>query len=260
MFSNNSISFISILIFLSILFFFTDNVFASNADSLMQNGNQYYQKKEYRKAIDLYQKILDEGYVGTAVYYNLGNAYYREGKIGYAILNYERALKISPGNNNVKYNLAFVNSKTIDKINTLPSFFLFDWWQSLLALFAVSGWVYIAYFFYICLLISIGLYFFVKRPKFQRYSFFAGIISTFFLIITITLLTVKYNQEMNIKNGIIVESAVTVKQSPDPTSNDAFVIHEGLKVRIEESVDNWFEIRLKDGKVGWMPKKDLQII
>lgn len=249
-----------ISIFLFVLIITTCTSFASEVDHLMQQGNNYYQKKEYQKAIDSYNNILSEGYTGTAVYYNLGNAYYREGKLGYAILNYQRALKLSPGDNDVQHNLALANSKTIDQINTLPSFFLFEWWESLLALFTITGWTYTAYIFYILLLISIGLYFFVKGPKYQRYSFFAGLISLSLLIITSALLIVKLNKELNIKNGVIVEQAVTVKQSPDPKSSDAFVIHEGLKVKIEDSVDNWYEIQLQDGKVGWMPKNDLRVI
>ena len=248
------------LLLLGLFLFLTQNIFASQADELMKQANNYYQNNKYEQAIQTYQKIVKMGYQSDALFYNLGNAYYREGKLGYAILNYNKALQLSPGDEDVQHNLALANSKTIDKINTLPGFFLFDWWESLLALFNVSGWTFLAYAFYILLLIAIGLYFFAKKPKLQRYSFFSGIILVAFLIVTLAIFGFKLIRELNMKNAVVVQKAVTVKLSPDESSNDAFVIHEGLKVRIEDHVDNWVEIRLQDGKIGWMPKKDLRVI
>ena len=95
--------------------------FASESDDLMKQGNQFYQDRQYEKAIDTYQKIITMGYVGTSLYYNLGNSYYRDGKIGYAILYYEKALELSPGDDDVIHNLAIANLKTVDKIDTLPT-------------------------------------------------------------------------------------------------------------------------------------------
>ena len=227
---------------------------------MMQQGNDYYQNKQYERAVESYSKLVDEGYSGTSLFYNLGNAYYREGKIGYAILYYRKALKLSPGDDDVQHNLAIANLKTVDKIDTLPQFFLFQWWESLLAVFSLSGWTYLAYAFYIMLLLSIGLYFFVKNGKLQKYLFFSGSGSLLLLIITSVLLVVNLNRQLNIKNGVIISSIVNVKVSPDATSNDAFIIHEGLTVREEDSVDNWIKIRLDDGKEGWMPKEDIRTI
>ena len=246
---------------LLMLVIFTSYAEASGEiERMMQQGNDYYQNKQYEKAIDSYNKLVDEGYSGTSLFYNLGNAYYREGKIGYAILYYQKALKLSPGDDDVQHNLAIANLKTVDKIDTLPQFFLFQWWENLLAVFSLSGWTYLAYAFYILLLLSIGLYFFVKNSKLQKYLFFSGSGSLLLLIITSVLLVVNLNRQLNIKNGVIVSSIVNVKVSPDATSNDAFIVHEGLTVREEDSVDNWIKIRLDDGKEGWMPKGDIRTI
>lgn len=96
-------------------------------ESFMEQGNQYYQKQQYDKAIQDYSKVLNEGYESSELYYNLGNAYFRKGNLGFAILNYEKALKLSPGDEDIQHNLALANSRTIDRINTLPDFFLFQW-------------------------------------------------------------------------------------------------------------------------------------
>ncbi len=234
--------------------------FASEADELMKQGNQFYQDKQFENAIDTYQKIINVGYVGTSLYYNLGNSYYRDGKIGYAILYYEKALELSPGDDDVMHNLAIANAKTVDKIDTLPKFFLFQWWESILALFPVSGWTLMVYLFYLLLLCSIGLYFFARGMNIQRYSVFSGLISALFLVITTALWIVSLNREFTVKNAIVVEPAAAVKLSPDSTSNDAFVIHEGLKVRELDRVESWVKIRLQDGKEGWIEQNEIGTI
>ncbi len=234
--------------------------FASEADDLMRQGNQAYQDKRYDEAIDTYLKLINSGYEGVSLYYNLGNSYYREGKIGYAILYYEKALRLSPGDDDVVHNLAIANTKTVDKINTLPKFFLFQWWESLLALFTVGGWTRIVYLFYLLFLGSIGLYFFARRSSVQRYSIFAGFVLIVLLIVSGSLWVVNLNRDANVKNGIVIEPTATVKLAPDSTSNDAFVIHEGSKVRALDKVEDWVKIRLQDGKEGWIKQDEVGMI
>ena len=228
--------------------------------TFLKQGNQFYQNQQYEKAIQSYSKVLNEGYESAELYYNIGNSYYREGNLGYAILNYERALKLSPGDEDIQHNLALANTKTIDRINTLPEFFLFQWWESFLAILTFSGWIYLSYIFYLLLLLLIIFYFYTRRPDYQRLAFFSGIAVLFLLAVSVSISVIKYNREFNIKNGVIVEQSATAKLSPDPDSNDAFVIHEGLKVKIEDKVENYYRIRLQDGKQGWLPQNDLRII
>lgn len=240
--------------------FFSSIILTAQPDIFMQQGNRYYQKQQYDKAIQSYDKVLNEGYESAELYYNLGNSYYRQGKLGYAILNYERALKLSPGDEDIQHNLALANSRTIDKINTLPDFFIFQWWESFLAVFTFSGWVYLCYFFYILLLSIVIFYFFTRKSDYQRIAFFSGLGVLFLLIVAVSVSAIKYNREFNIKNGVVVEQSATAKLAPDPDSKDAFVIHEGLKVKLEDKVDNYYKIRLKDGKLGWLPDNDVKMI
>ncbi len=235
-------------------------VFASEADDLMKRGNQFYQDKQYENAVEVYQSVVNMGYAGTSLFYNLGNSYYRNGKIGCAILYYEKALELSPGDDDVMHNLAIANTKTVDKIDTLPKFFLFQWWESILALFSTTGWTSAVYLLYLLLLAFIGLYFFARSMRIQRYSVFSGLILALLLIITVTVWIVTLNRELTIKNAIVLEPAITVKLAPDATSNDAFVIHEGLKVRELDQIENWVKIRLQDGKEGWVQQNEVGAI
>lgn len=240
------------LISLLILFFVPESIFAINIDEQMQQAGAYYRNGEFDNAIKIYEELKNDGYEGTSLYFNLANSYYRIGKLGYAILNYERALKLSPADEDVKHNLAFANLSTVDRIQPLPTFFLFEWWESLLASLTINGWTYLAYIIFIILIAFIVMYFFVKTIFQQKLVLFSGLgILVLFLVVG-SLLTVKINREETLIDGVVIEQSVTVKTSPDIKSTDAFVIHEGLKVNLEDKIDNWVKIILADGKVGWV--------
>ncbi|HEX9253524.1 MAG TPA: SH3 domain-containing protein, partial [Ignavibacteriaceae bacterium] len=147
-----------------------------------------------------------------------------------------------------------------DRVDELPQFFIFILWEGMLASFSVSGWTYFVYSVFILLLLCVIAYFFSRSSTQQRLSFFSGVGLSALLILLIILLTVKINKEYNIKNGIIVENVITVKSSPDNSSKDEFVVHEGLKVRLEDKFDDWVKIRLADGKIGWISEKSLGVI
>lgn len=225
---------------------------ASPLNSRMDEANTYYREGSYDKAIEIYESLVNEGYLGVSLFYNLGNSYYRIGKIGYSILYYEKALKLAPSDEDIIHNLEFVHLSTVDRIQPLPRFFLFDWWEALLGSLSVNGWAYIMFFFYLLMIISIGAYFFSRTIKQQKIFFFSGIGVFLVLALTILFLVVKINRDATLIGGIIVEQVVTVKSSPNLQSTDSFIIHEGLKVNLEDNLDNWVKIRLADGKVGWI--------
>jgi tetratricopeptide (TPR) repeat protein len=231
---------------------------ASQVEDILQKGNTYYREGAYDKAIEEYKKLVDEGYVGTSLFYNLGNANYRIGKIGYAILYYEKALELSPSDEDVKHNLDFAHLSTVDRIQPLPRFFLFDWWEALLGLFSDNGWAYVVFIFYLVVILLAGAYSFSKTVKEQKIFFFSSIAGVFLLAFSISILVIKVKREATLKSGVIVEQVVTVKFSPDSQSTDAFMIHEGLKVNLEDQLDNWIKIRLADGKVGWVLEENIE--
>lgn len=235
-------------------------LFGNEINIVMQSANELYENNQYQLAIDEYNKLVEQGYEGTSLYYNLGNAHYRLGKMGYAILYYEKALKYSASDEDSKHNLSVAKLNLKDKVDELPPFFIFNIWEGLLASFNISGWTIIVYIIFILVLVSIVAYFFAYSSTQQRLSFFTGVAFSVLLFLSIIFLTVKMNKEYNIKDGIIVENVVTVKSSPDTSSKDEFVVHEGLKVKLEDKVDIWIKIRLTDGKVGWVLEKNLRKI
>jgi len=239
---------------------FSVSASAKDAQELMKQANEFYRNGKYEKALEVYSAVKHAGYEGASLYYNLGNAYYRLGKLGYAILNYEKALKLSPADEDIKHNLDFANLGTVDKIQPLPEFFIFVWWDSLLASFTINGWTYILYSIFILLLVIIVLYFFVRTIFLQKLVLFSGLGTLILLLLSVSLLIVKINREETLVHGIIVEQAVTAKTSPDINSADAFIIHEGLKVNLEDNLDRWVKIKLTDGKVGWIENNTVEKI
>jgi tetratricopeptide (TPR) repeat protein len=257
-----SVNFSQKTFFFLVIFFISLSVsaFGKDIDEQMKQAGALYRSGEFDNAIKIYEGLRSVGYEGTSLYFNLANSYYRIGQLGYAILNYERALKLSPSDEDVKHNLAFANLSTIDRIQPLPTFFLFQWWESILSSLTVNGWTYLAYFFFILLIILIVLYFFAKTIFQQKLILFSGLGILAIFLIAVSLLIVKINREENIIESVVTEQSITVKTSPDLKSTDAFVIHEGLKVNIEDRIDNWVKIRLADGKVGWINSDSIEKI
>jgi len=181
-----------------LLFFIFVSSLHADVNSVMQRGNELYKNNQYQLAIDEYNQLIKQGYEGASVYYNLGNAHYRLGKIGFAILYYEKALKLSPTDEDIKHNLALAKLGMKDKVDSLPPFFIFNIWEGLLAAFSVSGWTITAYIVFILLLISIIAYFFSRSVNQQRISFFTGAGISAVLILTIVLLMDNYTPKRNL--------------------------------------------------------------
>jgi tetratricopeptide (TPR) repeat protein len=237
-----------------ILFIFVSNLYGQLPDDLFNEANKLYQEHRFLESIEIYNKILSQGYESSSLYYNLGNAYFKAGSLGRAILNYEKGLKLSPGDDDITYNLKIANARTIDKIAELPRLFIVEWWELLIISFSTSGWSLITALVFWVFLASIGLFYFAKKTNVQRISLMIGSISLALLIIAAVILVSRYNHEAITNYGVLTEEIYSVKGAPDYKSNDIFVIHEGIKFKVEDYVAEWFKIRLADGKVGWIPK------
>ena len=240
---------------LMILVLFAGSLFAQSPDELMKTGNQYFHDGNYEAAIQTYQKILSQGFESGALYYNLGNAYFKSGKLGWAIFNYEKGLKLEPNDEDLAYNLKIANARTFDKIQELPKLFIVAWWEGIITAFSVTGWSILVIMFYLVLIVSIAVYMLVRRAFFQRIAFMSGSISLAVLLLSLVFLFARVQREASTNYGILLSPTYTVKASPDSKSSDAFIIHEGIKFAVEDNVNDWVQIRLADGKVGWIQRE-----
>jgi tetratricopeptide (TPR) repeat protein len=233
------------------------SVSAQEAD--LKAAETAYTSEHYDRAIELYESVLKSYGDSYELYYNLGNSYYKTGKIAHAILNYERALLIKPGDGDIRFNLEMAKQQT-DKIEPLQEFFLKSWFRSVQNLIGVDSWATIGIFCFILLICCLVLYFFSKWMRLKKIGFYWGIV-LFIVVLFANIFAYNQKEELLNRNGAIVFSpTVTVKSSPDNSGTDLFVLHEGTKVFIKNAVGDWNEIMLEDGNVGWINKKDITVI
>lgn len=220
--------------------------------ALLQQANQSYAESQYAAAIELYEKVLESSYESAELYFNLGNAYFKSGNIPAAILNYEKALKLDPTDSDIRYNLSLANSRIVDKIEPLPEFFLKTWWRSARDIFSSDQWAKAGLLFLMLTLLTAFVFIASKSIPVRKISFWSGTIFIFLMLIAFTFSSSGYRYYHQKNSAIIFAPTVTVKSSPNDNSVDLFVIHEGTKVFISDRVEEWSEIRLANGNVGWI--------
>ncbi len=233
---------------------------AGGANNLVKEANQAYADQDFSRAVALYDSVIATGVESAQLYYNLGNAWFRQDEIAPAILYYERALQLDPSAVRIRHNLEYVKQFQKNEIEQLPVMFYVRWWHSLTRLFSVRGWA-MASIIFIAISSLLWMLFIVSRNHGRRkVSFWAATASTLLFILVFFITLRNYNHLQQEKNAIIFEPVVTGKSSPDETSKDLFVIHEGLKVHIMDKIGNWYEVRLPDGTVGWLPAESMRVI
>lgn len=233
---------------------------ASEGEALIDSANNSYSKTDYAKAIKLYEIILSGGNVAPELYFNLGNAYYKSNNIARAIVNYERALKMEPHNEDFKFNLKLANQRIEDKIDAAPQLFLTQWKNGLFDLISEKGWAVLCIAMFIISLLLIGLYVTAFQKGWRQFGFFGGITGVVLSVILFFVAQGKYHQLINSNEAIISAPAITVTGAPDEKGTKLFIIHEGVKVNITQDNVDWVEIKLANGNTGWIRKTQLELI
>ena len=196
----------------------------------------------------------------AAVYYNLGNAYYKDGQIAPAILNYERALLLQPGDNDIRFNLQMARQRAVDKIEARGHFFLSEWFASVRDLAGADSWGAIGIVCFILLIFCLIVFFFSKVIRFKKVAFYTGVL-LFLVVVFANIFGFSQKNALHEHvEAIVFAPTVTVKSSPDVSGTDLVVLHEGTKVTVKSTLGDWSEVELEDGNVGWMPSKDIEKI
>ena len=224
-------------------------------------ADQAYQENKFTDAIMAYEAILETEGESADIYYNLGNCYYKTKNIAKAVLNYERAWLLKPGDADIRFNLELARSKTVDQITPTSEVFIVTWIKNITNLMSEKEWGITAIISFLLLLIGLALYIFGNRIILKKIGFIAAAV---FLIVCISANMFANGQKNKIvsRSGAIVMSpTITVKSTPNESGTDLFVLHEGTKVYIEDdSIKGWKEIRLEDGKEGWLPASAIEVI
>ena len=224
------------------------------------DADSSYVRGEYQQAIKQYEALLKHG-ASADLYYNLGNAYYRTENITRAVLNYERALLLSPSDRDIRFNLQMARSKTTDKITPEQEMFFVTWYRSLVNLASVDGWARTALFALALAIVLALLYLFSERVWLRKVGFFGGILALVLFVLSNVFAHQQKDLLIHRRGAIVTAPAVTVKSTPDKKGTDLFILHEGTKVTITDaSMKEWKEIRLADGKEGWIETRQIELI
>lgn len=225
-----------------------------NADSLFALANKYYTEGKYTEAITHYEAIVANGKVSAELYYNLGNAYFKLNDVAHAILNFERAYLLNPGDDDISFNLDLARAYTTDKIDAIPDFFVVKWVNSISNLLNSNTWAFLAITFFIIALVLLMIFQFSGKYLIKKFAFAISWFSVFIFIVSLTFSISQKNRIVNSNHAIVISSAVSVKSSPSENSSDLFILHAGTKVETLRNVGEWCEIRIADGNKGWLPK------
>lgn len=219
---------------------------------IKEEADSAYALEDYDRAIAGYQELLRGG-EHAAVYYNLGNCYFRKEDMAHAVLYFEKARLLDPGDADIRFNLDLARSKTIDKIVPEREMFFVTWYRAVADWMSVDEWALLGVVSFLLLLLSLVLYLFGGRLSLKKGGFYAACL---FLLLTLLANLFAFQQKHKLENrqgAVVMVGAVTVKSTPNESGTDLFVLHEGTRVEItDDTMKGWKEIRLADGKVGWI--------
>lgn len=223
-----------------------------------------YRNQEYKQSIELYEALvasgLEENRESAQIYFNLGNAYFRDHQLGKAILNYERAHLLAPGDADIRHNLRFANNHTEDRITPASNLFLTNWFNGVRDLFSSNTWARLAVLFFVLLIVCVTLFLFVRVMLVRKIAFYTGLALLLFVGIANAFAFSQKRERVHREYAIVMAGAARANASPDENSNLLFELHEGTKVKIKSSDGDWYEIEIANGSVGWTSKKNVEII
>ena len=239
-----------------ILLFLTQVAFAQSFDK----GNELYRKGDYAGAVQQYEGILKEKNESAEVYFNLGNAYYKLDKVAPAIFNYEKALQLNPGNKDTEVNLGYAQKMVIDEIKAVPKVGFSKMLYSVTGNYHYDTWAWVAISFSVFFLLLFLGYYLAGSTWLKRVFFTGMFLAILGIIISILAAAFVRSQDAKQHPAIVYAEVIAVKAEPSSKSRDAFILHEGTKVNVTETVDSWNKIVLPDDSVGWIEKSAIRAL
>ncbi len=250
------------LLIITILFITISDISAQN-DSLkaiFRDANEAYKQGNYEVAVNNYEKILKNNYESADLYYNLGNAYFKQNNIAKSVLNYNKALKLSPKDGDILNNLDYVNDYYLkDEFAAVPEFILTRIFKAIVRIFNSNTWALISINTFLLGLVVFLVYLFSKIISVRKFSFFSSIFLILFSVITFAF-SAKAKQSVTEHKSAVIMKISTIKSSPDVGGTDLYILNPGIKVDIKSASNDWYEVRLPNGKIGWILNNDIEKI
>lgn len=223
-------------------------------------ANTLYNDAKYADAIDMYQSILDSGVQSSELYFNLGNAHYKLNNIAPSIFYFEKALLLNPNDKEIKNNLAFAQNMTIDAIDKVPEVGFSRIIKNIVNLYSADTWSKIAIAGVFIFVIIFLLYRFARATTKKRIAFIISVLGLFISFFSIIMAFQKDDLDKKDNPAIVFAQESRVKSDPNKTSEELFRLHEGTKVQVLESYEDWYKIQLSDKTLGWIPSQDIKTL
>jgi tetratricopeptide (TPR) repeat protein len=246
-------------IFYIFIFLISTLTFAQN-EKLFEQANAFYNDGKYTEAIDSYEKIVESGQHSAELYYNMGNAHYKLNHIAPSIYYYEKALQLAPNDSEIKNNIVFARNMTIDAIDKMPEVGFSVWIKNMTNYMTFDSWAKTAV---VLMILFVGLYlvyYFTYATLRKRLAFIGSLTSLLLVFVSVAFAYHSSYLSQADQPAIVFAKESLVKNEPNLRSNEAFKLHEGTKVQVLDTVDNWKKIQLADGKTGWILSDDIKAL
>ena len=227
---------------------------------LFDEATKAYNEGKYNEAIENYNKILDNGEHSAALYFNLGNAYYKLNKVAPSIYYYEKSLLLDPSDNEVKNNLSFARNMTLDAIEQMPETGIAKVFSEVTGFLSFDQWAITAIIFMLLFVFGYIAFYYLSYSSKKRVAFIGSMASLFISLIALLIAYLEYTSYRSEQPAIVFENEVIVKSEPNNRSQETFRIHEGTKVFVLDTLSDWNKIKLADGKTGWLPSTNIKLL
>ncbi len=233
---------------------------SSDLASRWDAANTAYINNDFAQAIEGYEAILASGEHSAKLYYNLANAYFKSEQTGRAILYYNRALRLQPGDEDIRHNLSVAEARTKDTIEAIPEFFLTQWLRDIRHLMSATAWSILSLIFFAVFGFGLLCYLLGTRLTLRKTGFYTMLCALFLTISTMWFALAGRNEQLGEHRAIVMATSAAVKSSPDRAATDLFILHEGTEVEISNTLDGWCEVTIADGKKGWTERHKIEVI
>lgn len=232
----------------------------SQNQPLFKKANTLYNEGKYAEAIDNYNAILGTDNHSADLYFNIANAHYKLNNIAPSIYFYEKALQLAPNDDDIKNNLSFAQNMTIDAIDVIPEAGLSKLLKSVTNTMSFDNWAKTAIGLVFCFVVLFLIYYFAYSTWSKRLTFMGSLASLVLLCISLAFAFHKYNLDRKDNPAIVFAQESKVKSDPNSRSEESFRLHEGTKIQVLESYNDWKKIKLSDGKMGWVNSEDIKLL
>ncbi|MFX0556224.1 SH3 domain-containing protein [Maribacter sp. CXY002] len=233
---------------------------AQQGDSIFEKATKAYNEGDFSNAVALYHKILEGGEHSAALYFNMGNAYYKLNEIPESIYYFEKSLLLNPNDEEVKQNLSYAQNMTLDAIDTLPQTSLSRFYKNITNRFSFEGWAYLSILFLTLFVVLYIAFYYFEHSSRKRWAFITSLLFLILCVVSVVFAFVAQRDYNSDNPAIIFADEIQISAEPNENSQEVFILHAGTKVNVLDQLNAWYRIRLTDGKTGWIPSEALKLL